>query len=178
MRKRQVQARWRCGDSGFPEPESLPFGRARSSGRTEGCVFLIKHPEGNISFDTGDNDRIIKEPTYWGPLAGLLDLGTSTDLAIDTQLEKVGIKATDINYVILGHGISTSRAMSANSRTRPSSCKETRSRTRAGRDRASLDPTSRPAARCRGAGFGHVQARGRAWTGRDRVDRHPGARGP
>jgi N-acyl homoserine lactone hydrolase len=67
------------------------------------AFFLIKHPKGNILFDTGDNDRVIKDPTYWGALAGLLDLGTSTDLAIDTQLEKVGVKATDINYVILGH---------------------------------------------------------------------------
>jgi N-acyl homoserine lactone hydrolase len=67
------------------------------------AFFLIKHPKGNILFDTGDNDRVIKDPTYWGPLAGLLDLGTSADLAIDTQLEKVGVKATDINYVILGH---------------------------------------------------------------------------
>jgi N-acyl homoserine lactone hydrolase len=67
------------------------------------AFFLIKHPKGNILFDTGDNDRVIKDPTYWGPLAGLLDLGTSTDLAIDTQLDKVGVKPTDIKYVILGH---------------------------------------------------------------------------
>jgi N-acyl homoserine lactone hydrolase len=65
--------------------------------------FLIKHPKGNVLFDTGDNDKVITDKTYWGPMAGLLDKGVSADLAIDTQLEKVGIKASDINYVILGH---------------------------------------------------------------------------
>jgi glyoxylase-like metal-dependent hydrolase (beta-lactamase superfamily II) len=65
--------------------------------------FLIKHPKGNVLFDTGDNDKVITDTTYWGPLAGLLDKGVSADLAIDTQLGKVGIKASDINYVILGH---------------------------------------------------------------------------
>jgi glyoxylase-like metal-dependent hydrolase (beta-lactamase superfamily II) len=67
------------------------------------AFFLIKHPKGNILFDTGDNDRIIQDPTYWGPLAAMLDKGTSPDLAIDTQLAKVGVKPSDINFVILGH---------------------------------------------------------------------------
>jgi len=65
--------------------------------------YLIKHPKGNILFDTGDNDRVITDKTYWGPLAAMLDKGVQADLAIDTQLEKVGLKPTDINYVILGH---------------------------------------------------------------------------
>src|SRR6266446_9373119 len=33
------------------------------------AFFLIKHPNGNILFDTGDNDRIITDQTYWGPMA-------------------------------------------------------------------------------------------------------------
>src|SRR5215471_11585252 len=65
--------------------------------------YLIKHPKGNILFDTGDNDRIITDQTYWGPMAAMLDRGVKADLAIDTQLDKIGIKPTDINYVILGH---------------------------------------------------------------------------
>jgi N-acyl homoserine lactone hydrolase len=65
--------------------------------------FLIKHPKGNILFDTGDNDKLIGDKTYWGPMAAMLDKGVSADLAIDTQLDKVGIKPSDINYVILGH---------------------------------------------------------------------------
>src|SRR5215471_9551794 len=67
------------------------------------AFFLIKHPKGNILFDTGDNDKIITDQTYWGPMAAMLDRGVSADLAIDTQLGKLGIKPTDINYVILGH---------------------------------------------------------------------------
>ena len=67
------------------------------------AFFLIKHPKDNILFDTGDNDKIMQDQTHWGPLAAMLDKGVSADLAIDTQLEKVGVKPSDINYVILGH---------------------------------------------------------------------------
>ena len=28
--------------------------------------FVIKHPKGNVLFDTGNNDKIIKDPSYWG----------------------------------------------------------------------------------------------------------------
>ena len=67
--------------------------------------FLIHHPKGNVLFDTGDNDRVITDPSYWGPLASLLTLSNSRspDQAIDTQLEKAGFKPSDINYVVLGH---------------------------------------------------------------------------
>jgi N-acyl homoserine lactone hydrolase len=65
--------------------------------------YLIKHPKGDIVFDTGDNDKIITDQTYWGPLAAMLDKGVKADLAIDTQLEKVGEKTSDVKYVILGH---------------------------------------------------------------------------
>lgn len=67
------------------------------------AFFLIKHPNGNILFDTGDNDKIIQDPTYWGPLASMLDKGTDPNLAIDVQLGKVGVNPSDVNYVILGH---------------------------------------------------------------------------
>src|SRR3569833_3429517 len=67
------------------------------------AFFLIKHPKGNILFDTGDNDRIITDQTYWGPMAAMLDKGVSADLAIDTQLGKIENKPADNNYVILGH---------------------------------------------------------------------------
>ena len=67
------------------------------------AFFLIKHPKGNILFDTGNNDKIITDPTYWGPFIASLDPGRAPDVAIDVQLNKVGIKPSDINYVILGH---------------------------------------------------------------------------
>src|SRR6516165_9254546 len=67
------------------------------------AFFLIKHPKGNILFDTGNNDKIISDPTYWGPFIASLDPGRAPDVAIDVQLNKVGVKPSDINYVILGH---------------------------------------------------------------------------
>jgi N-acyl homoserine lactone hydrolase len=64
---------------------------------------LIKHPKGNVLFDTGNNDKIITDPTYWGPLATALEPSRSPDVAIDAQLDKIGVKHADINYVVLGH---------------------------------------------------------------------------
>ena len=69
--------------------------------------FLIHHPKGNVLFDTGNNDRVISDPTYWGPLEAMLEnpANHSRDpgVAIDAQLEKAGYKPSDINYVVLGH---------------------------------------------------------------------------
>ena len=67
------------------------------------AFFLIKHPKGNVLFDTGNNDKIITDPTYWGPLAAALEPGRSPDVAIDAQLDKIGVKPSDINYVVVGH---------------------------------------------------------------------------
>src|SRR5437870_1664860 len=65
------------------------------------AFFLIKHPKGNVLFETGNNDKIITDPTYWGPLAQMLSAESrSPDVAIDTQLDKIGVKPSDINYVI------------------------------------------------------------------------------
>jgi glyoxylase-like metal-dependent hydrolase (beta-lactamase superfamily II) len=65
--------------------------------------YVIKHPKGNVLFETGNNDKIISDPTYWGPNVAALDPGRSPDVAIDAQLGKIGLKPSDINYVILGH---------------------------------------------------------------------------
>ena len=29
--------------------------------------FVVVHPKGNFLFDTGNNDKIITDPSYWGP---------------------------------------------------------------------------------------------------------------
>src|SRR6516225_9584211 len=47
------------------------------------AFFLIKHPKGNVLFDTGNNDKIITDPIYWGPLAAALEPGRSPDIAVD-----------------------------------------------------------------------------------------------
>ena len=65
--------------------------------------FVIKHPKGNVLFDTGNNDRIIKDPSYWGASFTALKPVNTPDVAIDTQLGKIGLKPDDIKYVVASH---------------------------------------------------------------------------
>ena len=65
--------------------------------------YLIRHPKGNILFDTGNNDRIINEPNYWGPLIGALDPERTPEVAIDAQLSRINIRPDDVRYVVVGH---------------------------------------------------------------------------
>ena len=46
---------------------------------------------------------MLADKTYWGPMAAMLDKGVDPNLTIDAQLGKIGMKASDINYVVLGH---------------------------------------------------------------------------
>jgi len=65
--------------------------------------FVIKHPMGNVLFDTGNNDKIIKDPSYWGPNFDALKPVNTPDVAIDVQLQKIGLKPDDIKYVVPSH---------------------------------------------------------------------------
>jgi len=65
--------------------------------------FVIKHPKGNVLFDTGNNDKIIKDPSYWGGAAEALKVVRTPDVAIDLQLKKIGMTPDDIKYVVLSH---------------------------------------------------------------------------
>lgn len=66
--------------------------------------YVIKHPKGNIIFDTGNNDKTIENAEgWWGPLAKGFGLKMTKDDAIPVQLAKIGLKPEDIKYVILGH---------------------------------------------------------------------------
>jgi glyoxylase-like metal-dependent hydrolase (beta-lactamase superfamily II) len=65
--------------------------------------FVIKHPKGNVLFDTGNNDRIITDPAYWGPLIKGLNPVRTPDVAIVVQLARIGLKPDDIRYVVLSH---------------------------------------------------------------------------
>ncbi|HXJ82362.1 MAG TPA: N-acyl homoserine lactonase family protein [Candidatus Methylomirabilis sp.] len=66
--------------------------------------YVIKHPKGNIIFDTGNNDKTITDPDgWWGPLAKGFGLKMTQNDAIPVQLGKIGLKTSDIKYVILGH---------------------------------------------------------------------------
>jgi len=66
--------------------------------------YVIKHPKGNIIFDTGNNDKTITNPDgWWGPLAKGFGLKMTQNDAMAAQLGKIGLKTSDIKYVVLGH---------------------------------------------------------------------------
>lgn len=66
--------------------------------------YVIKHPKGNVIFDTGNNDKTITNPDgWWGPLAKGFGLKMTKDDAMAAQLAKIGMKTTDIKYVVVGH---------------------------------------------------------------------------
>jgi len=65
--------------------------------------YVIKHPKGNILFDTGNNDKLIEDKNWWP--AGLQGLkpAMTPDVAIDVQLKKIGLTPDDIKYVVCSH---------------------------------------------------------------------------
>jgi N-acyl homoserine lactone hydrolase len=65
--------------------------------------FVVMHPKGNVLFDTGNNDKIITDPSYWGPAFQRLSPVNTPDMAIDAQLAKIGLKPDDIAYVVVSH---------------------------------------------------------------------------
>lgn len=67
------------------------------------AFYAVMHPKGNVLFDTGNNDRIIVDPSYWGANIQRLNPVRTPDVAIDVQLAKIGLKPDDIKYVVVGH---------------------------------------------------------------------------
>jgi N-acyl homoserine lactone hydrolase len=65
--------------------------------------FVVMHPKGNVLFDTGNNDKIITDPSYWGPAFQSLSPVNTPDMAIDAQLGKIGLKPDDITHVVVSH---------------------------------------------------------------------------
>jgi glyoxylase-like metal-dependent hydrolase (beta-lactamase superfamily II) len=65
--------------------------------------FVVRHPKGNVLFDTGNNDRIITDPSYWGGFIQGLNPVRTPDVAIDAQLAKIALKPDDIKYVVVSH---------------------------------------------------------------------------
>jgi len=65
--------------------------------------FVIKHPKGTVLFDTGNNDKIITDGSYWGPFLKALNPVRTPDVAIDTQLAKIGLKPDDVTFVVPSH---------------------------------------------------------------------------
>lgn len=67
--------------------------------------FLIEHPQGLVLIDTGLNPGAAEDPVgTYGELGGhLFPNGFPRELAVDAQLEKLGIKPTDIDTVVMTH---------------------------------------------------------------------------
>jgi glyoxylase-like metal-dependent hydrolase (beta-lactamase superfamily II) len=65
--------------------------------------FVIQHPKGTVLFDTGNNDKIITDPSYWGPNFDALKPVNTPDVAIDAQLNNIGLTPDDIKYVVVSH---------------------------------------------------------------------------
>src|SRR6476620_8399991 len=65
--------------------------------------YVVKHPKGNVLFDTGNNDKIITDPGYWGAAFTALKQVNTPDVAIDTQLKKIDLTPDDIKYVVVSH---------------------------------------------------------------------------
>lgn len=67
------------------------------------AFFVIKHPRGNVLFDTGNNDKIIDDPSYWGPNFGSLKPTNTPEISIESQLARLDMKPDDFNYVVVSH---------------------------------------------------------------------------
>lgn len=66
--------------------------------------YVFKHRNGNVLFDTGNNDKTITDAAgWWGPLAKGFGLKMTKDDAIPVQLAKIGLKTSDIKFVVVSH---------------------------------------------------------------------------
>jgi N-acyl homoserine lactone hydrolase len=88
---------------GFPKA-ALQIGGTGNIDWAPVSFYVLKHPKGNVIFDTGNNDKTITDPDgWWGPLAKGFGLKMTKDDAIPAQLAKIGLKVDDIKYVVVGH---------------------------------------------------------------------------
>jgi len=88
---------------GFPKAALMIGGQGNIDWAPVG-FYVIRHPKGNVIFDTGNNDKTITDADgWWGPLAKGFGLKMTKDDAMAAQLAKIGLKTTDIKYVVVGH---------------------------------------------------------------------------
>jgi N-acyl homoserine lactone hydrolase len=88
---------------GFPKA-ALQIGGQGNIDWAPVSFYVIRHPKGNIIFDTGNNDKTITNAEgWWGPLAKGFGLKMTKDDAIPAQLAKIGMTTADIKYVVVGH---------------------------------------------------------------------------
>src|SRR5437899_12603127 len=88
---------------GFPKA-ALQIGGQGNIDWAPVSFYVIRHPKGNVMFDTGNNDKTIADPDgWWGPLAKGFGLKMTQNDAMAAQLAKIGLKTSDIKYVVVGH---------------------------------------------------------------------------
>ena len=88
---------------GFPKA-ALQIGGEGNIDYAPVSFYVLKHPKGNVMFDTGNNDKTIADAEgWWGPLAKGFGLKMTKDDAMAAQLAKIGMKTDDIKYVVVGH---------------------------------------------------------------------------
>src|SRR5262245_49295759 len=88
---------------GFPKG-ALQIGGTGNIDWAPVSFYVIKHPKGNVMFDCGNNDKTITNAEgWWGPLAKGFGLKMTANDAIPAQLAKIGLKTTDIKYLVVGH---------------------------------------------------------------------------
>jgi N-acyl homoserine lactone hydrolase len=88
---------------GFPKA-ALQIGGQGNIDWAPVSFYVIKHPKGNVIFDTGNNDKTITNADgWWGPLAKGFGLKMTQNDAMAAQLAKIGLKTSDIKYVVVGH---------------------------------------------------------------------------
>ena len=88
---------------GFPKA-ALQIGGQGNIDWAPVSFYVIKHPKGNVMFDTGNNDKTITNADgWWGPLAKGFGLKMTQNDAMAAQLAKIGLKTSDIKYVAVGH---------------------------------------------------------------------------
>ena len=81
----------------------LNFGPMEPSITVPVGFYVVKHPKGNILFDTGNNDKLITDPNWWGKANAAMKPAMTPDVAIDVQLKKIGLTPDDIAYVVPSH---------------------------------------------------------------------------
>lgn len=86
-------------------PRAFLQAGAEGSQWVPAAMYLVKHPKGNILFDTGVNDREIERPgSVWNPGAvAYFGLKRTPEQSIEAQLAKAGLTPQDIRYVVISH---------------------------------------------------------------------------
>lgn len=67
------------------------------------CI-LLKHPKGNVLFDTGCHPSAATDPEgRWGPLAKVMTPIMARETNVLTELQAVGMEPDEISFVICSH---------------------------------------------------------------------------